>query len=418
MTAEVSAAPCTAALSPALSPPTLLSPSSTSAASSVSSSLAEIIRLAYETNAAHARTSSGPPPIDLTALLTNIALASAAPSALPGPPPPTDPSLLSEWHRFLEQRSSGSLPPAPPSPSSAEPQRPSSPAAAAASAVKKRKRYPVHNCGVCLLPCIPFPSSARFVTCSVCALSVHIECYGISKMSKAHSRQLRRRWKCEKCKDEEKGAAGPLALSPSSSSSSSPPAPLSPATCLYCPSRSFALKRASNGAWVHVVCALFLPALALTLHHQHYGSSQPLPSSLPYSAKKKHRSFHLVTGVNAVPEEHYDLDCDVCGERSGLCVQCRHPSCTTSYHVTCALTKGWCLRADDAEEGGGDGDEVDMNTWCGEHTPEDWTLREEGGSRYVLEGRGLRRLEVGEVPDMDGEWDEDEDDMEDSRDAS
>ena len=261
----------------------------------------------------------------------------------------------------------------------------------------------VHNCGVCLLPCIPFPSSARYVTCCVCSISVHIECYGISKMSKAHSRQLRRRWKCEKCKEDETTAAAPSSLP-----YPSPPHPTS-ASCMYCPSTSFALKKATNGEWVHVVCALFLPSLALTLHHQHYGSTLPLPSFLPLSAKKKHRSFHLVTGVNSIPVEQYDLGCDVCGVERGMCVQCMEVGCRVSYHVTCAMMKGWCVRVEEVSEGGGN--EVEMNTWCGAHTPDDWEMREDGGGRYVLEGRGVRKVEDGEVIDLaDGEWEEDDDD--------
>ena len=297
------------------------------------------------------------------------------------------PELFDEWQRFLALRANSAPPSSPPTP-------PSPP-------VKKRKRYPIHNCAVCLHPCLPLPSSSRYVTCCQCSLSVHIECYGISKMSKAHSRQLRRRWKCERCKELP--------------TQTTPPTTPTQSQCMYCPSTAFALKKSTTGMWVHVVCALFIPGLALTLHFQHYGSTLPLPVTMPLSTKKKHRSFHLVTGANDIPEELYELGCDLCGVGTGVCIQCVEKECNISYHVTCAMMKGWCVRVEEVEEEGKvgkGGGEVAMRSWCDRHTPSDWEKREEGGGRYVMEGKGVRKVSPGEVIELDGEWDEEEEEEE------
>ena len=441
---------------PSLSPPLTSPPPSAANAPAASSSITAeaIIRAALAANAAAAP--GAHPPIDITALLTSLAaLPSAAPATAPAPmdvatsapsplattpavtplpsvasyppPPPAaaaeDPSLLNDWQAFLQQRAATKqqqqqqqlaytvdtdhTASSPPSPTSAP------------TPTKRQKRlYPVHNCGVCLLPCLPFPSARRHCTCCACGVSVHIECYGISKMSKAHSRALRRRWKCERCKDDETRieVEGMVASGGDGGDGGEGTGEAGTDTeCMYCPSSRFALKKASNGRYVHVVCALFLPSLAFTLHHL-------LPftaTTMEERSKKKHRSFLLVTGVNDIPEQQYELACNICTSPTGLCVQCADEACTVSYHVTCAMEAGYCVRveeeaidaADDVEAGGGDG--VILRSWCAAHRPADWDAEsEERGVRWVMEGKRLRRAEQGdELEERDGDW-EDVDGME------
>ena len=443
-------------LSPPALPPPLASPPPTAPAPAVSSAITPdaIIRAALAANAAAAP--GAPPPIDITALLTSLAalpsVAAAAPAPLAAsasvvapiaagdpstapltgvsayspphpaaasvtypPPPPAaaaeDPSLLSDWQAFLQQRAAtkqqqqqaqaqqqfDTLSPTSPTPLSPTP-----------PAKRLKRLYPVHNCGVCLLPCLPFPSARRHCTCCACGISVHIECYGISKMSKAHSRALRRRWKCERCKDDEtrievEGMTGTTEEGGDATAETG-----TDADCMYCPSNRFALKKASNGRYVHVVCALFLPSLSFTLHHL-------LPftaTTMEERSKRKHRSFLLVTSVNDIPEQQYELACNLCASPTGLCIQCCDERCTVSYHVTCAMEAGYCVRVLDDDETDGDGrsvgDSVCMRSWCALHRPADWDAEsEERGVRWVMEGKRLRRAEQGdELEERDGEWED------------
>ena len=184
--------------------------------------------------------------------------------------------------------------------------------------------------------------------------------------------------------------------------------------CMYCPSTRFALKKASNGRYVHVVCALFLPSLSFTLHHL-------LPftaTTMEERSKKKHRSFLLVTGVNDIPEQQYELACNLCTSPTGLCIQCADEECRQSYHVTCAMEVGYCVRVEDedgepiddadANTGSGGADGVILRSWCAMHRPADWDAdSEERGVRWVMESKRLRRAEQGdELDEWDGDWED------------
>ena len=431
---------------PTVSPPPLPAtprPAATPTASSLSAITPEaIIRAALAANAAAAP--GAPPPIDITALLTSLAAlpaaapaptpapapapvvldsaaafasptASSAPSPTHYPPPPPaaaaeDPSLLNDWQAFLQHRAAAKQQQQQLTHTADDEAEAASPPLASPPAKRVKRLYPVHNCGVCLLPCLPFPSARRHCTCCACGVSVHIECYGISKMSKAHSRALRRRWKCERCKDDESrveidGGETSGELSGGGSGGE--------AECMYCPSARFALKKASNGRYVHVVCALFLPALAFKLHHL-------LPftaTTMEERSRKKHRSFLLVTGVNDIPEAQYELACNLCRSPAGLCVQCADEQCTQSFHVTCAMESGCCVRVEDeagggeeaeAGEGGGGGEAVTLRSWCAQHRPADWDAEtEERGVRWVMEGKRLRRAEQGEeLAEVGADWED------------
>ena len=137
------------------------------------------------------------------------------------------------------------------------------------------------------------------VFCDSCGLGVHQDCYGVATLPAGA-------WHCDPC--AAKGAT-----------------PTSQMPCALCPCTGGALKRvvsddslpstARSTAWVHVVCALWVPEVAFT---------DPATRA-------------SVTGLTRVPAGRWALRCRVCRRAGGAPVQCFAKSCKSAYHVTCGM---------------------------------------------------------------------------------
>ncbi|ORY37183.1 hypothetical protein BCR33DRAFT_721550 [Rhizoclosmatium globosum] len=94
--------------------------------------------------------------------------------------------------------------------------------------------------------------------------------------------------------------------------------------CVLCPGKSGALKKSTDGEWVHVLCAIWIPEVLIT-----------------------NRVLMDGIDVRGIPKARISLRCFVCGnagrdssEAKMACIQCCFDNCFSSYHVSCAVAVG------------------------------------------------------------------------------
>lgn len=127
------------------------------------------------------------------------------------------------------------------------------------------------------------------VFCDGCDIAVHQECYGVAFIPEGE-------WLCRKCM-----------LSRNH-----------PVDCVFCPSKTGAFKQLDNSLWSHVVCALWIPEV--------------------YFANPIY--MEPIEGISHVPKSRWKLNCYICKQRTGACIQCSNKNCFQAYHVTCAKRAG------------------------------------------------------------------------------
>ncbi|WFD20209.1 hypothetical protein MCAP1_002453 [Malassezia caprae] len=157
------------------------------------------------------------------------------------------------------------------------------------------------------------------VFCDGCNLAVHQECYGIPYIPEGQ-------WLCRKC-----------TVSPDR-----------PVSCVLCPHEGGAFKQTTEGAWAHLLCAMWIPETGV--------------SNAVY--------MEPIDGVPSIPKARWRLRCYLCNRRSGACIQCEHRSCFTAFHVMCARRAGLLLppRRRTEEHAGEDAGDV-LEAYCHHHLP-------------------------------------------------
>lgn len=141
--------------------------------------------------------------------------------------------------------------------------------------------------------------SNTIVFCDGCDVAVHQDCYGIHSIPEG-------RWLCRKC---ESGHAGEI-------------------RCKLCPHTSGAFKRTSNGEWVHLVCALWTPTVRV-------------PDDTSF--------LEPIRDMDLIDPERWTLNCYVCRQKQGTCIQCAAKDCFVAFHCTCAQTAGFLMTNCDHE---------------------------------------------------------------------
>ncbi|KAL4402205.1 MOZ/MORF histone acetyltransferase complex protein [Malassezia pachydermatis] len=168
------------------------------------------------------------------------------------------------------------------------------------------------------------------VFCDGCNLAVHQECYGVPYIPEGQ-------WLCRKC-----------TVSPDR-----------PVSCVLCPNEGGAFKQTTEGAWAHLLCAMWIPETGV--------------GNTVY--------MEPIDGIKAIPKARWRLRCYLCNKKGGACIQCEHRSCFTAFHVMCARHAGLLIqprhRSDDDEET----EDTKPETWaayCHHHLPPEQkvTLRE------------------------------------------
>ncbi|KAK0541003.1 hypothetical protein OC842_000209 [Tilletia horrida] len=136
-------------------------------------------------------------------------------------------------------------------------------------------------------------NSNAIVFCDGCNLAAHQDCYGIPYIPEGQ-------WLCRKC-----------TVSPDRAVS-----------CLLCPHEGGAFKQTSNGKWAHLLCAIWIPET---------GVSNPV-------------YMEPIDSIEQIPKARWKLQCYLCRQKMGACIQCDNRNCYTAFHVTCAREAGLLLK--------------------------------------------------------------------------
>ncbi|CCK68656.1 Nto1p KNAG_0B02140 [Huiozyma naganishii CBS 8797] len=129
------------------------------------------------------------------------------------------------------------------------------------------------------------------VFCDCCNLAVHQDCYGVIFIPTGP-------WLCRACLQGKFESKRPR--------------------CAVCPEVGGALKQSTCGSWVHVSCAVWINELCFG--NWHY--AEP------------------IEGIDRIPLSRWRLNCYLCKQRTGACIQCCNRNCFVAYHVSCARRVG------------------------------------------------------------------------------
>ncbi|ESZ98037.1 hypothetical protein SBOR_1568 [Sclerotinia borealis F-4128] len=159
------------------------------------------------------------------------------------------------------------------------------------------------------------------VFCDGCDLAVHQECYGVPFIPEGQ-------WMCRKC--QLIGRSTP--------------------TCIFCPNTDGAFKQTNASKWSHLLCAMWIPEVSL-------GNTT---------------FMEPVMEVEKVPKSRWKLNCYICNQSMGACVQCGNKACFTAFHVTCARKARLFLKMKNNHGTLAvlDGHAV-LKAFCDKHSPQD-----------------------------------------------
>ncbi|XP_024535681.1 histone-lysine N-methyltransferase TRX1 [Selaginella moellendorffii] len=130
--------------------------------------------------------------------------------------------------------------------------------------------------------------------CDKCRMLVHLNCYGVLEPPGDS-------WLCNLCD--------------SNAPKRSPP-------CCLCPIKGGAMKRTTDGRWVHLACALWIPETSCVDMDR----------------------MEPIEGISSVNKERWKLTCTICSVPYGACIQCADHHCRVSYHALCARAAGFCTK--------------------------------------------------------------------------
>ena len=164
----------------------------------------------------------------------------------------------------------------------------------------QERREQVKVCGTCLMT--HSDHSNEIVECDGCGVSVHESCYGIHESGSVASNAssaCTEPWFCEPC------MAG-----------------VSQPQCELCPNIGGIYKETDTGAWIHLVCALYIPHISFFDQER---MSRPTLFELNYQSWGR-RTCALCRNIKYA--------------RTGVCIECDAGMCKSYFHVTCAQQAG------------------------------------------------------------------------------
>ncbi|KAF7289416.1 Bromodomain-containing protein [Mycena chlorophos] len=157
-------------------------------------------------------------------------------------------------------------------------------------------------------------NSNAIVFCDGCNLAVHQDCYGVPYIPEGQ-------WLCRKC-----------TVSPDNTVS-----------CLLCPNEGGAFKQTTQGQWVHLLCAIWVPETRVS----------------------NDAFMEPIIGVDSISKQRWKLKCSICPSRGGACIQCGKPNCFVAFHVSCARKDKLLLPMKSAQGG----EPAMLTAFCERHLP-------------------------------------------------
>ena len=159
------------------------------------------------------------------------------------------------------------------------------------------------------------------VFCDGCDLAVHQECYGVPFIPEGQ-------WLCRKCHLIGRGTP----------------------TCIFCPNTDGAFKQTNSSRWAHLLCAIWIPEVSL-------GNAT---------------FMEPVMDVEKVPKSRWKLQCTICQQKMGACIQCSNKNCFRAFHVTCARRARWFLSMKSANSNQTNLDAGTLKAYCDKHVSAEW----------------------------------------------
>lgn len=157
------------------------------------------------------------------------------------------------------------------------------------------------------------------IFCDGCDLAVHQECYGVPFIPEGQ-------WFCRKCKEIGRGTP----------------------TCIFCPNVDGAFKQTSTLRWSHLLCAIWIPEVTI--------------ANMTF--------MEPIADVDKVPKGRWKLNCYICNQKMGACIQCGNKNCYQAFHVTCARKAKLFLKMKTQHQQGID--TTALKAFCDKHVPPDW----------------------------------------------
>ena len=162
------------------------------------------------------------------------------------------------------------------------------------------ERSGVKVCGTCLGT--HSDHSNEIVECDGCGVSVHESCYGIQECGSVASNAssaCTEPWFCEAC------MAG-----------------VSQPQCEVCPNIGGIYKQTDTGAWIHLVCGLYIPHISF------------------FDQERITRPTLFEINYQSWGRKACTLCRDIKFARTGVCIECDAGMCKSYFHVTCAQEAG------------------------------------------------------------------------------
>ena len=172
------------------------------------------------------------------------------------------------------------------------------------------------------------------VFCDSCNVAVHQACYGIPVVPEGQ-------WLCNKCKEmKAKGLTAKQAPS-----------------CVLCPVRQGAMKPANPRT-----CITATGEPSKKQEFVHLFCSQWIPET--YIKAEDTNKMEPVQNLKGISKERFKLNCVICKQRLGACIQCSHGMCATAFHPLCARAAGLLMEVVGYEGS----DDVDLKAYCQKHS--------------------------------------------------
>ncbi|CAK9262058.1 unnamed protein product [Sphagnum jensenii] len=168
----------------------------------------------------------------------------------------------------------------------------------------------------------------KIVTCDQCKVAVHQDCYGIACIPLGV-------WRCQPCAELQRQYQN--VTSPDLEAQAQ-----QWVRCAICAGQGGALKCTTDGRWVHVFCALWMPETIV-------GKDESA----------------TIQGMENVPSERYALLCSICHQQEGACLTCNFGHCHGAFHPSCARQSGLFMNIK-ASSGG----RVHYRAYCEKHSPQ------------------------------------------------